>query len=360
MVRRWGWLLAAACAGDPATPADDTDTVASEVDPREPGPYHVGWRTEPLTYTTIDGRSRSLTLQIFYPTEATTGGEVVFRDGFPTPLPELLGDAPPADGVFPVLVHSHGHIATGGAAQPLGVWLGSHGWVVVAPDHTPDTFANILADDATHTPPELAVDRPADLSAALDAAAGWSGAHPLAGHVDAAQAVVSGHSRGTSTVWSVLGATYDADALGETCPGCAQPLLDALTASMDDPRFVGGIGMAGSLRRSVHGDDGELGVAEPFLSMSGSADQVGADTQFASVVGVDLTWVELAGGCHESFASGIPCPGLDTELGFRIVGTYALAFARHTLLGEDGPLVTGVLDGSLAVDAAATVHTQAE
>lgn len=349
-------LLLALLACTPSDP--DEPPVATPYDVTAVGPYAVGWRAETWSYTTPDGRERALTGQLWFPTDERTGAAPRYTDSFPNPLDGIYADAPPArppDGGWPVLVHSHGHQATGGSGQPLAVWLAAHGWVVIAPDHTPDLFHTILGGE--NTPPEHWIDRPADTSSALDHLADLPADHPLRGAAHTERALISGHSRGVTTVWSALGAAVDPAAADELCPGCDEPARAALLAGADDPRFVAGIPMAGMLRRSMVGASGEAAVTEPVLSMTGTADTPDAATELSTIAGPPLTWLELAGGCHESFASGLPCPGLDTAAGFRAVGVYALAFGRRHLLEDDSEIVAGVLDGSLSVDAAATLTT---
>ena len=70
----------------------------------------------------------------------------------------------------------------------------------------------------------------------------------------------------------------------------------------------------------------------------------------------DTVEVDLEGGCHESFASGLPCPTLDTDLGFRVIGVYTLAFARLHVLGDDSAATAAVLDGTTVVDPLARVN----
>ena len=69
----------------------------------------------------------------------------------------------------------------------------------------------------------------------------------------------------------------------------------------------------------------------------------------------DLTWVEFAGGCHQTFAMGM-CPTLDVEEGFRLTSIYALAFARRHLLGDQSAPVLSLLDGSRLPSDKVTYH----
>ena len=45
-------------------------------------------------------------------------------------------------------------------------------------------------------------------------------------------------------------------------------------------------------------------------------------------------WLEIEGACHQTFAIGA-CSNLDGGEGFDIVQTYALAFARRSVLDDD-------------------------
>jgi hypothetical protein len=64
--------------------------------------------------------------------------------------------------------------------------------------------------------------------------------------------------------------------------------------------------------------------------------------------GVDYTWIDLEGGCHQAFAMG-GCGGLPTDEGFTIVNTWAMAFARAHVLEARDARVDGILDGSESV-----------
>lgn len=348
------------CSTDEAEPpVDDSDEEGPlSWDVLQPGPHHVGYRFETITYTTRDGRERSVGMGAWYPTDDTTGGEVRYTDSFPKPLDGILGDATPAaphlPGGWPLAVHSHGHQATHGSGQPVGAWLASHGWLVVAPDHLPDTFSTIVSGGST--PPEHWIDRPSDVTAALDYVSALPAGHVFAGKVDAHQALLSGHSRGVSTLWTTLGCAFDPASIPDNCPGCAQASLDVLAEGMDEARFVAGVALAGSYPDGLCGADGYAGVTEPVLALTGSANDVGQAGLAARVPTVDLTQVELEGGCHESFASGLPCPTLDTDLGFHVIGVYTLAFARQRLLGDDSSTTAAVLDGTTVVDPLARVN----
>ncbi|MFT5456189.1 MAG: putative dienelactone hydrolase [Myxococcota bacterium] len=336
-------LLLLACS-DPSPKA--SDTAAPEVDPLSwsvdaAGPFAVGHREWDVSYEPMPGEARTFRVHAWYPTDATTG-EPVRYDGFVDGDPAVLGESPlaptaHADG-HPVLAYSHGDQGWGATSEFLMIHAASHGWVAVAPSHT----GNLLW--ANTDPVGHWYHRPLDIRAAVDALPA-----ELPG-VDTSRFVISGHSRGVTTVWTVAGASFDGDVSG-WCDGCT-PDQQALFTDLADPRAVGGIGLAGSIRRSMFGDEGHASVGVPFLSLAGSADPVGQEEQFNTTAGVDLTWVELEGGCHQTFALGT-CSTLPTDDGWSITATYAFAFARHHLLGDAS--VVPILDGSEVVDSRAAL-----
>ena len=86
--------------------------------------------------------------------------------------------------------------------------------------------------------------------------------------------------------------------------------------------------------------------------MTGSLNDVGADTLFASVKGVDLTWVDVAGGCHQLYGLGNSvlgdpgCAVLPDEEGFSLVNPFILAVARYHVLDERGDEVKSLTEGT--------------
>jgi hypothetical protein len=106
--------------------------------------------------------------------------------------------------------------------------------------------------------------------------------------------------------------------------------------------------MAGSMKRDLFGPVGHQSVSIPMLSMSGSDDPVGADTQYQDTKDIDLTWIDLAGGCHQTFGIG-DCKTLEPTVGFAIVNEYALAFARKYVLSDPDSNTAGIVDGTVTV-----------
>ena len=359
-------LCAALAAGCPVAANDDDSTQPEDdgVDPLSwavdvPGPFNAGWRGWEVSYTPLgQDDSRTIGFNVWYPTEAEVGDEVRYLGVF---LDEVsLGNAPAAASVhddgYPVMVYSHGFQGWSGTSSELCRYFASHGWVVVAPDHT----GNTLLDHSDPLETAHYLQKPQDVSVVLDVLEDLPASDPLAGLADTSRVIISGHSFGSYPTWGVLGATYDEASIDSACTGggglptgaCTPAQRDAfLSGDLDDARVVGAIPMAGTIRRSFFGVEGHRTVRGPVLFMSGTNDQVGQQGQWDSMDQIDFTWIEVEGGCHQTFATGV-CVTLDSAEGFGIVDTYALAFARSLLLGDD--TVAGILDGTTTVSDKAT------
>jgi len=342
---KWIFTLALVVACNKADEATDSggdteDPLSWAVD--APGPYNVGFQLWPLTYEPIPGEPRTIVVNFWYPTDETEGDELKYADI--APAVGTLGNAAPAasahtDG-YPVLAYSHGDRAYGGTSFDLMIWFASHGWLAVAPDHTD----NLLIENVDHSPPAHFAHRALDVIQSVDS---LSTLDDFDG-VDTSSWLLSGHSRGATTVWTLAGATYDPTSTDTWCPGCSDTEI-ALFSSLGDDRVVGAIPMAGTIRRSYFGAGGHQSVSAPVLAMTGTVDQVGQQEQFDEMDAVDFTWIDLEGGCHQTFALG-GCGTLDVADGYRMIDTYALAMGRHLMLGDDSDNTVGILDGSIEVD----------
>ena len=361
---------AAAADDDDSAPGDDDDSTEPLPDPLTfpvdaEGPYRAGWRGWDITYTPVGGTGpRTIGFNVWYPTEDEAGETVRYMDTFLDE--ESLGGATPApplvDGQYPVMVYSHGFQGWGGTSADLCRWFASHGWVVVAPDHTGNTLLD--HSDPLETLHYLA--KPQDVSAALDTLEDLPSSDPLAGLADTSRVLLSGHSFGVYAVWAGLGGTYDADSVANACAGggglpageCTADEQAAFTSgALDEPRVVAGVALAGSIRRAFFGAEGHRSIHGPLLAMSGSEDPVGAQQQWDTVDQIDLTWIDIEGACHQTFALG-SCDTLDAEVGFQIVNTWALAFGRAHVLGDDS--VSGILDGTEVVSELVTYQRKTE
>ncbi len=354
--RSWVWgalwvALAAACggeeAGEPLGPLPDPRTYALDGD----GPFAVGYRTLEVSYTSPAG-PRELLVHLWYPTEQPGGEHPVYSGLFPDEASFV--DAPRArpayDGRFPLLVHSHGHLGFAGNSADIMRHFATHGWLAVAPDHTDNTLSmNIEPRPTRHF-----FERPLDIRASLDAVQALPASDPLAGLGDVARVAMTGHSFGTYTTWVSGGAAFDLAALEAACEGGELPSGEctsdelAVFAEQDlsEPRVTVVIPMAGGARDELFGAAGYDAVDVPVLLMTGSEDEVGAAALFDRVSdAVDMTWVDIAGGCHQLFGLG-GCELLDDGRGFPIVNAYVLAFARRYVLGDEHPDVVAVVEGT--------------
>ncbi|MEC8022593.1 MAG: hypothetical protein VX223_01575, partial [Myxococcota bacterium] len=345
------------------------------------GPYRVGYANFPLTYDTpnTDGAGRTIKVHLWYPTDATVGDTVLYD--FLTVDDRALGYVAPRpadeEGGYPLLIHSHGHMAFGTVSYTLMDYFASHGWVAVAPDHTGNQ-----PGIARKTP--IYYQRSLYITEVQDAIE--------AGHPEVAdrygqqlirtdEVAMSGHSFGVFTCWSVAGALLDPDAVSESCEsgslssegGCSDADTAMLLGDLRDDRVVASIMMDGSIRRSLYGADGHMTVDIPLLTMGGSGPtghSKGVATQFDSLSGMDVIYLDFKGACHEHFGlkecnykdERMPQNyGLDSwddlmdfDEAYRVIGTYALAFSRRHILQDESFDVESVLSGEMLVSDSVT------
>lgn len=346
--------------------ATDTDPDAgAPPDPGAAGPHGVGYRVVEITYDRPDdGAPRTLRTALWYPTDDEPGTPPSYFGIFPRP--GIAADATPSlDESLPVLVYSHGHYGYAEASGFLVEHFASHGWLVVAPDHTGNTLSN------NGTPRDTAIYhlRAADISASLDWLEGLGSDDPI-GAMASDRIIATGHSFGGFTTLTLLGATFDParldgcesdpDAGGEFCSTWSETQRDLLEAGGRDDRIIAGFTMAAGNFGEL-GADGVGAVETPVLQITG-----GMDTDVRNETNGDPIWeafpagsairVNLPRGCHQTFAIGCGLPGeLETELGYRIVNTYALAFAEWQARGAEG--YAAILDGTEEVSEEAEVFT---
>ncbi len=343
------FLFVIACASgakdgviEPIDTGAPIDPLAWAVD--KPGPYAAGYRAESVTYAPGEGlEARTLRLNVWYPTTDEDGSTATYTVGTDSQARQGASIAPAAHSAgYPVHVHSHGYRGFGATSAFLARYLASHGWVTVAPDHAQNT----LVDHVDPLPFAHFIHRPLDVSAALDALPG------VIPEVDVSRVVLSGHSFGSYTAWASAGATVDMDSVAAMCAtgegieddGCSAAEQARVEQGLSDPRVVGIVPMAGTLRRSWFGDSGERSVSGPVLFFGGTNDDVGQAEQFAEMGPIDFTWVELQGACHQSFALG-SCDTLDRDQGFFVVQSLALAFGRAIVLDDRAPRTHALLSG---------------
>jgi predicted dienelactone hydrolase len=252
-----------------------------------------------------------------------------------------------------VLVYSHGYKGFAGGSHNIMRLVASHGWLAAAPEHV----GNTLADTPDQLPLQVSLERAFDVRAALDWLAKPPAAEPLAGNVDLDHVGLSGHSFGTWTTWAVAGATISEKALQEGCakgkwPDCSAALLAEMRKPLGDPRVKTILALAGDGSPLVH-DHGIDAVKIPVLQMNGGLDNAGQAELYAAATAVDLTWVKVAGGCHQLYGLGNTvignkdCAVLPDAEGFAVVRPWILAWLRYTVLGDKEPLVVQLVTGKV-------------
>jgi predicted dienelactone hydrolase len=342
--------LAVAVALAPAAGCGDdvVDPLSFAVDER--GPYRTGYTELEISYQPPgQDEPRTVTMSVWYPTEDTEGYAPVYFDLFRDN--DAFEDATPAppihEGGYPVHVYSHGFMGFGGTSYNMMGYFASHGWVAAAPSHA----GNLLFE-----PDEIATalyyERSLDVSATIDVLSDVAALSDvaLAGPVNIERVVMSGHSFGAFTTWASAGAAFDEDVVRGRCDAgnvpsgtCTEAEIQAMLAGVADDRIVAAIPMAGG-DTGWFGPDGYDAVEVPVLLMTGTDDDVGAQALY-DIADVDLTWIDVEGACHQTFALG-GCANLESEEGFAIVNTYAMAFARRYLLDDDAPRTVAIVDGT--------------
>jgi len=259
----------------------------------------------------------------------------------------------PRNSVGPVLVYSHGNFGFAEAHYNLCEHFASHGWTVIAPDHTGNTWNSFSQRDT-----DTFLNRPQDLSACLDIIA-----------PNAEQIAVVGHSFGGYTSLSLAGAPpdlSDCDEKDNTSDFCS--LMDdnrraAFTAIADD-RIDLIVPMASGNSRNIAGDGtGVSNIDVPVFLLTGSLDNSNSnasdgDPYWDGLDGEGDRRLNLTNGGHQSFAStclhyeegleeGDGCSGtefIEPSVAIDIINEYVLAFARYHLTNDtkqkarlDGP-----------------------
>lgn len=301
------------------------------------GKYTIGVRTIQVTdknrpdiLNTKEGGptaryDRTLTVEVWYPATLAAGqkpgGEyrAITRD--PAITATLYGkavrDAAPlkADGVFPLVIVSHGYPGNRFLMSHLGENLASKGFITASIDHKDSTYDDQKAFGST------LYNRPFDQLFVLDEmdrlGKTTSGSF-LAGIVDASHAGIVGYSMGGYGVVNVVGGGYSK--ASETINGAPPNTLLAARGAANpeyrkliDPRIKAAIaiapwGMAGGFWDA----EGLKGIKTPVLFVAGSADDVaqyekGTKAIYQAAVNSDRYLLTFVNANHNA-AAPIPAP----------------------------------------------------
>ena len=241
--------------------AATTTTVPAAWVPVPPGKYNVG--VETITMADPAG-IRPLTVDVWFPLKASIEKSALNKQRYSL-LPEVYYESPGAfaarseqistDEKFPLIVYSHGSGGLRYIHSSYTEALASHGYIVVAPDHTGNTATERITN--TGAPPaQTAFDRPTDVRRVIDAF--LDGGHPTAGafaeHVNPDKVVVTGHSLGGFTsIASVTGFTNE---VGTVAP---------------DPRVKAIVPMAPA--SAFFPDEAFAGLKVPMMVLVGTDDK---------------------------------------------------------------------------------------
>ncbi|MGB0113051.1 MAG: dienelactone hydrolase family protein [Ilumatobacteraceae bacterium] len=296
-----------------------TEAMLAEFETVDSGPYDIGVSTLTIGADT----DRPLTVDVWFPID--DAGDAPLHQY--TLIPGVYYESPAAvgadasqiatDGPFPLVVYSHGSGGLRYIASSYTEAIASHGYIVVAPDHT----GNTAVDQLVGTQVDFAVNalnRPNDVEAVINAMLDPTNVETGAfvASVDPEEIAVTGHSFGGFTSLAMAGG-YSND-LGTFA---ADPRVDAIIplapATGDD---------SGRLM-----SDADLeAISVPTLVMVGTADEsTPIDPNVTRIwdhsSSEPLYVAELVDARHESFTDLCSyqefLPTLDTEVPEAIADT---------------------------------------
>lgn len=358
--------LAIGCgkSDDAAPPVDLIETLS------QPGPHSVGFRSIEVRYDApLMTDQRRIQVLVWYPskTVAATDDD---RPLYVLKASEVaVTDAPPLDlGPLPVVAFSHGHQAYAAVMSHFMEHLASHGFLVIAPTHTGNTFANGAERDT-----DIYYLRARDVGAAIDHVAGLSG-DPLSGKVGT-KMLIAGHSFGGYTAYALGGASYPIDDLVQSCAAGSTLGSFCKTLDMDqqalfrgglkDSRFSGVFALDSGNFDLFNAGVGSVDV--PVLHMvaeqSGNPPMMPAmDDYWVSLGGTGHVRANVLGAAHNDFMDScsigvlLRCSDLVPERVLEPTRVYGLAFAKSILLGDAS--MAPVLDGTTNVSDIVEITTR--
>lgn len=265
-------LLLGCPSAPPAANPPLVDPPPAALPSDQPGPYAPG----ATTVEGVDSRGKWIVSEVWYPATPEDGAELSGYAGLNLGH-DAYRDAPwdLRGGPYPVVAFSHGFGGIRYQSSYLTTWLASHGFVVVAPDHEHNTLLDL---DSTLTT-QVAAERPADVSAAVDRLAST-----FPDRVDLSDGyAMVGHSFGGWTTLVMGGGQIDREELLEHCaandlPGCRffegedVAGLEDLSQAVPDPRVSVAVALAPGLAYSFGADGAGLGANVPTLVQGGSRD----------------------------------------------------------------------------------------
>lgn len=325
-------LAIAACSSSPAP----------DLSVEQPGTYAVGTHATTLTDA---ARSRTLTVQLWFPTEAaatdtpfeamelgsnqaTYAGLLAQAPSCPTRTIHVAVDAQPMAGAFPAIVFSHCHSCTRLSQASTAVRLASHGFIVAAVDHAgDDLWSHLAGSDGALTHDELEV-RAADIRFLIDQL-------PSSITVDTAKVGMFGHSFGGVTAGRVAELDSRVVAAASLCAPMENPAIPGVTlANVHVPLMF----IVADEDNSI-GDLGNQFIAKNYGSAAPPVAKLDVpDAGHWSFSDEDGLIDAFAPGCGSGIrqTNDQPFDYLDPSTGRAIAAAYVTAFFMATLKGDAG------------------------
>ncbi len=211
----------------PTTEPPATEPPLADFVPLGDGEYAVGVQTIVITDET---RDRPLTVEVWFPLAEGTTGEpqrytFVTGDYYESPR-AFSADASSIspDGPFPLVVYTHGSGGLRYIHSDYTETLASHGYIVVAADHTGNTAVELVLDTQDDQT-TIAYNRPRDVQVVIDEMLNPESQETVGfvGSVDPDRIAVTGHSLGGYATYAVVSGM-------ENAAGTLQPdgRIDAL------------------------------------------------------------------------------------------------------------------------------------
>ncbi len=285
----------------PATEPPATDAPAAELAPFTPigdGPYAVGVQTITVTDTE---RNRPLTVDVWFPLAPDATGDphrytFITGDYYESPR-AITADAAAIspDGPFPLVVYTHGSGGLRYIHSDYTETLASHGYLVVAADHTGNTtvdqFLGTEDDRAT-----IAYNRPRDVQVLIDEMLNPESLETVGfvASVDPEEIAVTGHSLGGYATYAVASGMQNE--AGTLTPDPRIDALIPLAPALGD----------GNPETSLLLDERLAAVDVPTLVMVGTDDAStpptpNVDRAFELAASSQLYRVDLVAAEHQSF-----------------------------------------------------------
>jgi dienelactone hydrolase len=345
-------------SGDPdAAPADAEPGPDPDLAVESAGPSPVGtmqWMVEDSV------RIRTLAVQAWYP--ATAEAAPIAAAGFPieeleaepnrTAYADLLAAAPagcptttahaardatPAPGPHPVVMFSHCHECTRFSALAIAERLASHGFVVIAADHTDNTLWDQLDDTGVPLGSAFLEVRAADVQFVLDRVLAGAAEVPaaLAATLDAAHVGVLGHSFGSVTA----GRVAQLDDRIDAAFGLASPFENPFLVGVDLEAIDVPVTFLVAREDNSITELGNDYIRENFTNAPGPAWKLEmADAGHWSVSDLVGVVPGFLPGCGEDQrqTDGSTFTYLDPAAARGITASYVTAFFRATLEADAG------------------------